>query len=98
MLIPKDRQKNAKGYTTKLSLYPEFTLPIRQIHQTKSIKRNAYAAIIIEIEEFIIREFILWLVFDLIDNVSFISFKNIGSQVCTRLDIMNIMNIGKNIA
>ena len=97
-LIPKDKQKKAKGYTAKMSLYSEFTLPIRQNHQTKSIKRNAYAVIIIDLEEFMIREFILWFVSDLIDNVSFISFKKTGSHVCNKLVIMNMINIGEKIA
>jgi len=97
-LIPKDKQKNAKGYTAKTSLYSEFTLPIRHNHQIKSIKRNAYAVTIIDLDEFIIREFILRFVSDLIDNVSFISFKKTGSHVCNKLVIMNMINIGEKIA
>jgi len=51
----------------------------------------------VDLEDFIISEFILWSVFGLIDNISFISFKKTESHVCNKLVIINIMNIGKMI-
>jgi hypothetical protein len=39
--IPKEKQKIIKGKLKNVFSYPEFTFLVREIHQAKSIKRNA---------------------------------------------------------